>query len=75
MKNTIVFLLFICHFSYSQTVEFITKNDTLQKPKYQQFIYINDATDTSGLIKVAQIKVSGSLENPKLLFLTINSEA
>ena len=75
MKNTILFLLFICHFSYSQTIEFITKNDTLQKPKYQQFIYINDATDTSGLIKVAQIKVSGSLENPKLLFLTINSEA
>ena len=38
MKNTIVFLLFICHFSYSQTIEFLTKNDTLQKPKYQDLI-------------------------------------
>lgn len=75
MKKTILFLLFICHFSYSQTIEFITKLDTLQKPKYQEFICINDATDTAKLIKVAQIKVSGSIENPTQLFLKIKTEA
>lgn len=75
MKNTIVFLLFICHFSYSQTIEFLTKNDTLQKPKYQEFIYINDATDTVGSIKVARIKASGGFENPTQLFLKIKSES
>lgn len=75
MKKIIVFLLFICHFSFSQTIEFITKNDTLQKPKYQEFIYLNDVTNTSELIKVAQIKASGSIENPTQLFLKIKSEA
>lgn len=75
MKKIIVFLLFISHFSYSQTIEFITKNDTLQKPKYPQFIYIDDATDPVELIKVARIKVTGSIENPRLLFLTINAQA
>lgn len=75
MKKIILFLLFVSHFSYSQTVEFISKNDTLQKPKYPQFIYINDTTDTAELIKVARIKVTGSIENPRLLFLTINMEA
>lgn len=75
MKKIILFLLFVSHFSYSQTVEFISKNDTLQKPKYPQFIYINDTTDTAELIKVARIKVTGSIENPRILFLTINMEA
>ena len=75
MKKIILFLLFVSHFSYSQTVEFISKNDTLQKPKYPQFIYINDTTDSAELIKVARIKVTGSIENPRLLFLTINMEA
>ena len=75
MKKIILFLLFVSHFSYSQTVEFISKNDTLQKPKYPQFIYINDTTDAAELIKVARIKVTGSIENPRLLFLTINMEA
>ena len=75
MKKIILFLLFVSHFSYSQTVEFISKNDTLQKPKYPQFIYINDTIDSAELIKVARIKVTGSIENPRLLFLTINMEA
>ena len=75
MKKTTLFLLFICQISYSQTIEFLTKNDTLQKPKYQEFIYINDATDTIGSIKVARIKASGGFENPTQLFLKIKSES
>ena len=75
MKKITLFLLFICQISYSQTIEFLTKNDTLQKPKYQEFIYINDATDTIGSIKVARIKASGGFENPTQLFLKIKSES
>jgi hypothetical protein len=75
MKKISLFLLFICQISYSQTIEFLTKNDTLQKPKYQEFIYINDATDTVGSIKVARIKASGGFENPTQLFLKIKSES
>ncbi len=61
--------------AYSQEIEILEKGDTLQKPKYVQFIYIADSTDLSQSIFVAKIKATGSLRNVSNLFLFINAEA
>ena len=61
--------------AYSQEIKILEKGDTLQKPKYVQFIYIADNTDISSSIYVAKIKATGSLRNVTNLFLFINAEA
>lgn len=63
-----LFLLLICNVVSAQTISFIEKNDTLQKPKYMEFIYLNDKTDISTSILVATISAKGSLSDPVLLY-------
>lgn len=76
MKQILILLCCIYGgLAYSQEVEFLEKNDTLQKPKYQQFIYIGDNTNISSSIYVAKIKATGSLRNVSNLFLILKSEA
>ena len=60
---------------YSQNIQFVEKNDTLEKPKYQQFIYITENTSLVKSKQVAKIKVTGSLKDVANLFLTIKREA
>ena len=61
--------------AYSQGVEFLEKNDTIEKPKYQEFIYISENTDISAVKYVAKIKATGGLHNVTGLFLVLKSEA
>lgn len=60
---------------YGQKVEFLEKGDTIQKPEYQTFVYIDDKTDLSGSIFVGKIKSSGKLGDVSELFNSIKSEA
>ncbi len=76
MKSLLILLsLIVSGLSYSQNVVFLEKNDTLQKPTYQQFIYISDSTDISNSIYVAKIKSVGSLRNVANLYLLIKTQA
>ena len=60
---------------YSQEIEILEKGDTLQKPKYVQFIYLSEQTSLDSSTFVAKIKATGSLRNVSSLFLFINAEA
>jgi hypothetical protein len=59
----------------AQKVTFIEKNDTLQKPEYQEWIFLTDSTDLSESVKVATIKSVGSLKNPLAMVKAIRPEA
>ena len=74
-KVTIIFLLFFSYSFQAQTIEFLQKGDTLQKPKYQQFIYLSDSTDISTATFVAKIKSRGSLKHTTNLYYFIRNEA
>ncbi|WP_309613287.1 hypothetical protein [Flavobacterium sp.] len=74
-KVIILFLLFFSYSSQAQTIEFLEKGDTLQKPKYQQFIYLCDSTDISTAKFVAKIKSRGSLKHTTNLYHFIKYEA
>ena len=60
MKKILLLLLFVSNGFYAQTIHILEKGDTLQKPKYQQFIYLSDSTDISSAKFVAKIKSRGS---------------
>lgn len=76
MKKTIVlFILFVSNSFCAQTIEVLQKGDTLQKPKYHQFIYLCDSTDISGAKFVAKIKSRGSLKHTTNLYYFIRNEA
>lgn len=75
-KRILLFLsLIYCGLVYSQKVVFLEKNDTIEKPKYQNFIFISDSTDISESKYVAKIKSIGSLKNVINLYLIIKHEA
>lgn len=73
------FLILLCciygGLVHSQEIEYLEKNDTLQKPKYIQFIYISDSTNLSTTKYVAKVKATGSLRNVTNLFLFLKAEA
>jgi hypothetical protein len=75
MKKITLLLLICCYSFYGQTIEVLKTGDTLQKPKYQQFIYLCDSTDLSGSTFVAKIKASGSLKNTSNLYHFIKNKA
>lgn len=75
MKKIFLFLLFVSNGFYAQTIEILEKGDTLQKPKYQQFIYLCDSTDISTAKFVAKIKSHGSLKHTTNLYYFIRNEA
>lgn len=76
MKHIFLFLLFIwVSVSWSQTVTVLEINDTLQRPKYQQFIYLSPTTSVDQAIFVAKIKASGNLKNISDLFDEIKVKA
>lgn len=74
-KILLLFILFFSNGFYAQTVVLLEKGDTLQKPKYQQFIYLNDSTDISNAKFVAKIKSRGSLKHTTNLYYFIRNEA
>lgn len=74
-KILILIILFSSKSFYAQTIELLEKADTLQKPKYQQFIYLSDSTDISSSKFVAKIKSRGSLKHTTNLYYFIKNEA
>ncbi|MEN9323391.1 MAG: hypothetical protein RL699_1171 [Bacteroidota bacterium] len=76
MKHIFLFSLCIwASTSWSQTVTVLEVNDTLQQPKYQQFIYLSPTTAVNQAVFVAKIKASGSLKNISDLFDKIKGKA
>ncbi|RZJ28239.1 MAG: hypothetical protein EOO48_10250 [Flavobacterium sp.] len=75
MKKLLLIVLFLSQGAFAQAVVFLEINDTLQKPKYQEFIYLNENTDISGTVRVAKIKAVGSQDNPALLYNLIKGAA
>ena len=69
-------LLFIlaCNVS-AQQVEFLQFGDTLQKPEYQNFVYIDDKTDVSAAIFVGRLRSWGKLDDVSNLFGLIKTKA
>ena len=74
-KEILLFILLVSNGFYAQTIEILQKGDTLQKPKYQQFIYLSDITDVSSAKLVAKIKSRGSLKHTTNLYYFIRNEA
>jgi hypothetical protein len=76
MKNAFFFLLFIVTTqNWAQTLTILESNDTLQRPKYQQFIYLSPSTSVDEALFVAKIKATGSLKNISNLFERIQVKA
>ena len=76
MKNTILLLLlFLAAESWSQPVVVLAVNDTLQHPKYQQFIYLSPSASVDQAVFVAKIKAAGSLKIISDLFDKIKIKA
>ena len=76
MRNkALLIILFFTNVFYAQSIEILQKGDTLQKPKYQQFIYLCDSTDISSAKFVAKIKSLGSLRHTTNLYYFIRNEA
>lgn len=75
MKNLLILtVLLLANLANSQKVEFIEKNDTIQKPKWQQFVYLFPETNKSNAILVSKVKVTGNIKNITAMFETIKSE-
>jgi hypothetical protein len=76
MKNAFIYLLFIVTTqNWAQTLTILESNDTLQRPKYQQFIYLSPSTSVDEALFVAKIKATGSLKNISNLFERIQVKA
>jgi hypothetical protein len=77
MKKLLLLLVLLAIFPSltAQKIDFISIGDTLQKPVYQQFIYISDSTDVSNSIFVGKAKCIGELKNVIFLFNSIRSKA
>jgi hypothetical protein len=76
MKNAFFYLLFIVTTqNWAQTLTILESNDTLQRPKYQQFIYLSPTTAVDQAVFVAKIKARGSLKNISDLFDQIKVKA
>jgi hypothetical protein len=76
MKNAFFYLLFIVTTqNWAQTLTILESNDTLQRPKYQQFIYLSPSTSVDEALFVAKIKATGSLKNISNLFERIQVKA
>ncbi len=74
MKNLLILtLIFVSSLANAQKVDFISKNDTVQKPKSQQFVFLFAATNIADAIFVAKIKSSGNLKNIMTLFESLKS--
>lgn len=76
MKQLILFILLLAGTQgWAQTLTVLEINDTLQRPKYQQFIYLSPTTSVDQAVFVAKIKASGSLKNISDLFDEIKVKA
>jgi hypothetical protein len=75
MKKIIFLLLIIIgNISYSQEIEFLEKNDTIEKPKDELFVFISQETDLSNSKFVAKVKSRGKLNDLSSLFQKIKNE-
>jgi len=61
-------LIFACAQLHAQGVSVEAYYDTLQKPKYQEFHFLQEKTPRGASVKVALLKAVGSLSDPVLLF-------
>ena len=73
-KLLILGFLFLAHYSFSQHIEFLRKNDSIEDPKYRQFIYLTEKTDLANARLIATVKATGELKNVVRLFDKIKSE-
>lgn len=75
MKKLIVLLLtIISNYCYSQKIEFLERNDTIEKPKEKLFVFLCSETDLTDSKLVAKIKATGNRNDIFLLFQTIKNE-
>jgi hypothetical protein len=75
MKKLIVVLLIIVgNITYSQKIEFLERNDTIEKPKEKLFVFICPETDLTTSKLVAKIKATGNINDVFSLFQTIKNE-
>jgi len=75
MKKFVLLFVVLSQPLMAQTVTFLEKNDTLQKPKYQEFLFLNENTNLSFSTKVATVQSSGSLKSVAALYEKIKSES
>ncbi|RZJ69720.1 hypothetical protein [Flavobacterium sp.] len=75
MKYLLLLTLFASFAAKSQKVVFLEKADTIQKPEYQIFIYIDDKTDLADVVYVGKIKATGELKDVSGLFNSIKASA
>jgi hypothetical protein len=77
MMNRLVllFLVFTTSQNWAQELRILESNDTLQRPKYQQFIYLSSSTPINEALYVAKIKATGSLKNISSLYERIQVKA
>jgi hypothetical protein len=76
MKRLILFFMLMATTqNWAQDLTVLEINDTLQRPKYQQFIYLSPTTAVDQAVFVAKIKASGSLKNISDLFDKIKGKA
>lgn len=67
-KILLLILLIIGNVTFSQKIEFLEKNDTLQKPKDKLFVYIFEETDLTTSKFVAKVKSTGKLNEIYSIF-------
>jgi len=76
VNRALIFILLLASSRlFAQAVVFVEINDTVQKPKYQEFVFLNDNTDISGAVRVATLKAIGSQDDPVLLYNLIKDQA
>jgi hypothetical protein len=74
-KVLILILLIVGNATFSQKIEYIEKNDTLQKPIDKIFVYIFPETDLTTSKNVAKIKSTGKLNEVHSIFQNLENAA
>lgn len=73
-KLIIVLIIFVGNITYSQKIEFLERNDTIEKPKEKLFVFLCPETDLTTSKLVAKIKATGNINDVFSLFQTIKNE-
>lgn len=75
MKRLLLLLLLLTQNTiFSQTIEFLEKKDSIENPKYKQFIFLSKETDISESRFIAKVKSTGNLKNVTQLYDKIKNE-
>ncbi len=75
MKKVFLFLVFFKMATvFGQDVQFIEKENILDRPKYQQFVYLMEQTSIAKCKFVGRVKATGASQNVVALFDAIKRE-